>query len=49
MGVKLVLVAGIGEQDARRIALETGILKPEHENVCGAVVSGKDLQKIFNG
>jgi magnesium-transporting ATPase (P-type) len=49
MGIKIVLGAGIGEEQARRIALETGILRPEHENICGAVVSGKDLQKIYNG
>ncbi len=49
MGVKVVLATGISEQAARKIALETGILRPEHERVCGAVISGKDLQKIFDG
>lgn len=49
MGVKVVLATGISEQAARKIGLETGILRPEHERVCGAVISGKDLQKIFDG
>lgn len=49
MGVKVVLAAGIQEAEARRIALETGILKKEHEKICGAVISGADLRKICTG
>lgn len=49
MGVKVVLATGIGEEAARKIGLDTGILKPQHESVCGSVISGRDLQKIYNG
>lgn len=49
MGIKVVLATGINEQDAREIAIETGILKPEHANICGAVMEGSDLRKIYNG
>jgi len=49
MGVKVVLASGISEAESRRIALETGILKKEHERICGAVISGSDLRKICTG
>ena len=48
-GVKVVLAAGIPEDSARKTALEIGILKPEHANICGAVISGQELRKIING
>ena len=40
---------GIKEEEARKTALELGILKKEHANICGSVISGKDLRKIING
>lgn len=48
-GVKVVLVTGICEDEARKIALETGILHKAHENICGAVISGEQLTSIVNG
>ena len=48
-GVKVVLVTGICEDEARKIALETGILHKSHENICGAVISGEQLTSIVNG
>lgn len=48
-GVKVVLAAGIPEENARKIALEVGILKADHANICGAVISGQELRKIING
>jgi len=49
MGIKVILATGINEADARDIAIETGILKPEHAKICGAVIEGADLRKIYNG
>lgn len=49
MGVKVVLSTGVSKQDATAIAIATGILREEHKNICGAVVSGKDLRKIARG
>ena len=49
MGVKVVLATGVAEEDARRIAVSTGILRKEHERICGAVISGKQLRQIAAG
>lgn len=49
MGIKVVLATGVNEQDARQIALDVGILKPEHAKICGSVIEGSDLRKIYNG
>lgn len=49
MGVKVLLVTGVAEEDARHIALATGILRKEHEKICGAVISGSQLRKIAQG
>lgn len=49
MGIKVVLATGIGEQEAKQIALECGILQKEHEAICGAVIEGSNLRKIYNG
>ena len=49
MGIKVILATGIGRADAVEIAIEVGILKREHENICGAVIEGADLRSIYNG
>ncbi len=49
MGVKVLLVTGVAEEDARNIALSTGILRKEHERICGSVISGSQLRKIASG
>ena len=49
MGIKVILSTGIQRQDAVDIAIETGILKPEHEKICGAVIEGADIRSIYNG
>ena len=48
-GVKVILATGIKQEEARKTAIDVGILKQEHANICGAVISGKDLRKIING
>ena len=49
MGVKVVLATGVDEASAREIALATGILKKEHEKICGAVIEGSHLRRIVQG
>ena len=49
MGIKVVLATGVAEDEARRIAIDSGILKPEHENICGAVIEGSHLRKLCQG
>lgn len=49
MGVKVVLATGVDEAQAREIALATGILKKEHEKICGAVIEGSHLRRIVQG
>ena len=38
MGVKVILATGVAEEEAREIALAVGILKKEHEKICGSVI-----------
>ena len=50
MGIKVILATGVPNyNDAVEIAIETGILKKEHEKICGAVLCGEDLRSIYNG
>ena len=49
MGVKVILATGVAEAEAREIALAVGILKKEHEKICGAVIEGSHLRKISQG
>lgn len=49
MGIKVILATGIARSDAVKIAIETGILRPEHEKICGAVIEGSELRNIYNG
>jgi len=49
MGIKVILATGIDKEQAKEIALECGILQPEHQHICGAVMEGRVLRKIYNG
>ena len=47
-GVKVVLVTGLKESEARKIAVATGILDRQHEKICGAVISGSQLSSLVS-
>ena len=49
MGIKVILATGQKAEDAVKIALNTGILRKEHEKICGAVIDGSDLRQIHFG
>ena len=49
MGIKVILATGVKDEVARKIALRTGILAEKHQNICGALIHGKDLKKIYFG
>lgn len=47
MGIKLIIATGVTEEEARETALECGILRKEHEKICGAVIEGAHLRRII--
>ena len=49
MGVKVVIATGVKNENASKIALDTGILKKEHKKICGSVIEGPNLRKIAMG
>lgn len=49
MGIKVILATGIKAEDAKQIALRTGILSRDHQNICGSVIEGQDLRKLYYG
>ena len=49
MGVKIIIATGVTEEEARQTALDTGILRPEHAKICGAVIEGAHLRRIIQG
>ena len=49
MGIKVILATGLGPEEALAIALNTGIIKNQHKNICGAIIEGSDLRKIYSG
>ena len=49
MGVKVLIATGVKAEHARQIALDTRILRQEHQKICGAVIEGPNICKIAMG